>query len=76
MPTLSWTFPDGSASLDKVVIDGVEFEGERMEALIKDTGVQAGSVLKVYRTAMTDSDEDEGEEAAAAPGGGGGSTQE
>eukprot|EP00040_Diaphanoeca_grandis_P024931 m.137755 g.137755 ORF g.137755 m.137755 type:complete len:97 (+) comp29943_c0_seq1:295-585(+) len=50
---LGWVFPDGSASLDSVVIDGVCFEGDQLnETKIKDTGVKELSVIKVYKSML------------------------
>lgn len=56
--SLGWCFPDGSASLDKVTIDGQEYTGGALDTPMKDTAVKEGSVVQVYKTAMGDEDED------------------
>ena len=59
--TIGWCFPDGTASLDRVEIDGVIFEGEVLNTLpIKDAGLKEGSTIQVYKTALEDDDEEEG----------------
>ena len=53
--TIGWWFPGGDSSLDKVVIDGEVFEGDRLEAARgTDTAVKEGSVVQGFKTAFPD----------------------
>lgn len=61
---IGWCFPDGTASLDRVEIDGVTFEGEKLDLPIKDAGLKDGSTVKVYTTELEEEDEGEAEEGA------------
>ena len=56
--SISWTFPDGSSSLDKVVVDGKEFTSEVHDMMFIDTGVKEGSVIAIFNTLIDDEEED------------------
>jgi len=58
--TIGWVFPDGSASLDRVVVDGKEFTGDELNSTAMiDTGVKEGSRIEVYKTCFPQDDNDE-----------------
>ena len=55
---IGWWFPGGDSSLDRIVIDGEVFEGDRLQgAKGTDTAVKEGSRVQGFKTALPD-DED------------------
>jgi hypothetical protein len=55
--SISWTFPDGTSQLDKVVVDGRVFEGADLGKMMSETGIAEGSVVEVYRTSLDEDDD-------------------
>jgi hypothetical protein len=54
--SIGWIFPDGSSSLDKVVVDGVVFQSEQLNSVaMVATGVKEGSVVTTFNTQNSDS---------------------
>jgi hypothetical protein len=54
--SIGFSFPDGTSTLDRVVVDGVEFTD--LDIKMIDTGVKTGSVVEVFSTAIDDHDEE------------------
>ena len=57
---IGWWFPGGDSSLEKVVIDGEVWEGEKLaSAKGVDTAVKEGSLVQGYKTMLPDDDDDD-----------------
>jgi hypothetical protein len=57
--SIGWCFPDGSSSLDRVEVDGTAHEADALDRPMKQTGLREGSIVKVYRTALSDDEDDD-----------------
>ncbi len=55
--SIGFTFPDGTSTLDRVVVDGVQFHA--FDLMMIDTGVKTGSLVEVYSTSALDDHDDE-----------------
>mmetsp|Transcript_88343 Transcript_88343/g.152987 ORF Transcript_88343/g.152987 Transcript_88343/m.152987 type:complete len:99 (-) Transcript_88343:3-299(-) len=55
---ISWWFPGGDASLDKVEIDGKEYTPDSWPKG-SDTAVKEGSEVKAYKTILEDEEEED-----------------
>lgn len=58
--TIGWTFPDGTSSLQKVVINGKVYTD--FDVHMKDVGLISGSVIDIYSEALDDDDDNCGDE--------------
>ena len=57
---IGWWFPGGDSSLDRIVIDGEVFEGDRLQGTKgTDTAVKEGSRVQGFKTALPDDEDDE-----------------